>query len=270
MPDKYTKQVLQDIASFNNRYLGGIIANLYESHPELQEEIAGSITNAIAAKGNDTVNKLLEEAFLPGYPEHPTLSDFDTSCLSKTDKEMYDRFMTLDCLTDKSRKPNLVLYGPPDCGKEKVAIGLGDKLCREGISARFIDFHHLMEVLQTHGRLPSSNTLYRILTKVECLIIDNFACMNIHDADLLDSLYVLLRSRIDDHLSPKAKKKIRSTFVTTHHHLEEWPRHLIGDDFKVLQIINILYGRGTLLSIDEKAPKLEEEVSASSDQKALE
>ena len=264
MPDKFTDNVLQDIASFNNRYLGSILVNLYASHPELQDEILQSVDDALIAKVNDTVNKLLEEAFLPGYPDHLTLSDFDTSCLSKVDKEVYDRFMTLDCLTDKSRKPNLVLYGPPDCGKEKVAIGLGDQLCREGKSARFIDFHHLMEVLQTHGRIPSSNTLYRILTKVECLIIDNFACMNIHDADLLDSLYVLLRSRIDDHLSPKAKKKIRSTFVTTHHHLEEWPPHLIGDDFKVLQIINILYGRGTLLSIDEKAPRIEEEENTSS------
>ena len=183
---------------------------------------------------------------------------------------MYDRFMTLDCLTDRGRKPNLILYGHPDCGKEKVAIGLGDKLCREGYSVRFIDFHHLMEIMQTHGRIPASNTLYKTLGKVECLIIDNFACMNIHDVDLIDSLYVLLRSRTDDHLGPKVKKKPRATFITTHHHLEEWPRHLIGDDFKVLQIINILYGRGTLLSIDEKAPKLEEEVSASSDQKASE
>ena len=121
-----------------------------------------------------------------------------------------------------------------------------------------------MEVLQTHGRIPASNTLYKTLDKVECLIIDNFACMNIHDVDLLDSLYVLLRSRIGDHLSPKTKKKIRSTFVTTHHHLEDWPRHLICDDFKVLQIINILYGRGTLLSIDEKAPRIEEEENTSS------
>src|SRR5690554_4409257 len=40
MRDPFTKQVLQDIASFNNRYLGGILANLFESHPELQEEIA--------------------------------------------------------------------------------------------------------------------------------------------------------------------------------------------------------------------------------------
>jgi hypothetical protein len=39
---------------------------------------------------------------------------------------------------------------------------------------------------------------------------------------------------------------------------------LIGDDFKVLQIINILYGRGTLLSIDEKAPRTEEEENTSS------
>ena len=268
MTDKFTKQILQDIASFNNRYLGGILANLYASHPDLQEEIAIAITNAIAAKDNDTVNKLLEEAFLPGYPDHLTLSDFDSSCLSKADREVYDRFTTLQCLTDKNRKPNLVLYGPPDCGKEKVAIGLGDCLCREGSSVRFIDFHNLMEVLQTHGRIPASNTLYKTLGKVECLIIDNFACMNIHDVDLLDSLYVLLRSRIDDHLSPKAKKKIRSTFVTTHHHLEEWPRHLIGDDFKVLQIINILYGRGTLLSIDEKAPRTEEEETTSASSEA--
>ena len=133
---------------------------------------------------------------------------------------------------------------------------------------RFIDFHHLMEVLQTHGRLPSSNTLYQILAKVECLIIDDFACMNIHDTDLLDSLYVLLRSRIDDHLSPKTKKKPRPTFVTTHHHLEEWPRHLIGDDFKVLQIINILYGRGTLITIDEKAPRIQEEDNTPSSSEA--
>ncbi len=268
MPESFAKQVLQDIASFNNRYLGSILADLYTNHPELQDEITDSITYAIESKNNDTVNKLKEEAYLPGYPDHPTLSDFDNNCLSKDDKEVYDRFMTLDCLTDRSRKPNLVLYGPPDCGKEKVAVGLGDRLCREGKSARFIDFHHLMEVLQTHGRLPSSNTLYRILTKVECLIIDDFACMNIHDADLLDSLYVLLRTRIDDHLSQKTKKKIRATFVTTHHHLEDWPRHLIGDDFKVLQIINILYGRGTLLSIDEKAPRIEEDETTSSSSEA--
>ena len=127
---------------------------------------------------------------------------------------------------------------------------------------------NMMEVLQTHGRIPASNTLYKTLGKVECLIIDNFACMNIHDVDLLDSLYMLLRSRIDDHLSPKTKKKIRSTFVTTHHHLEDWPRHLIGDDFKVLQIINILYGRGTLLSIDEKAPRIEEDETDSSSSEA--
>lgn len=50
MRDQFTKQVLQDIASFNNRYLGGILANLFESHPELQEEIADSIIGAIAAK----------------------------------------------------------------------------------------------------------------------------------------------------------------------------------------------------------------------------
>jgi hypothetical protein len=164
----------------------------------------------------------------------------------------------------KNQDQQVSIFSTPFSPRRWRSSGLGDRLCREGKSARFIDFHHLMEVLQTHGRLPSSNTLYRILTKVECLIIDDFVCMNIHDADLLDSLYVLLRTRIDDHLSPKTKKKIRATFVTTHHHLEDWPRHLIGDDFKVLQIINILYGRGTLLSIDEKAPRTDEEENTSS------
>lgn len=131
MPESLTTQVLQDIALFNNRYLGSILADLYTNHPELQDEITDSISYAIESKNNDTVNKLMEEAYLPGYPDHPTLSDFDNNCLSKDDKEVYDRFMTLDCLTNRSRKPNLVIYGPPNCGKEKVAIGLGDRLCRE-------------------------------------------------------------------------------------------------------------------------------------------
>ena len=94
MRDPFTKQVLQDIASFNNRYLGGILANLFESHPELQEEIADSIIGAVAAKENDNVNKLLEEAFLPGYPDHPTLSDFDAS-LSVFDRQDASKSMIL-------------------------------------------------------------------------------------------------------------------------------------------------------------------------------
>jgi hypothetical protein len=121
--------------------------------------------------------------------------------------------------------------------------------------------------LLSKGGKPMSFPIRKIgmlkMPKIAMLSTD-FACMNIHDANLLDSLYVLLRTRIDDHLSPKTKKKIRATFATTHHHLEDWPRHLIGDDFKVLQIINILYGRGTLLSIDEKAPRTEEEENTSS------
>ena len=71
MRDPFTKQVLQDIASFNNRYLGGILANLFESHPELQEEIADSIIDAVAAKENDTVNKLLGRRSFPGIPITP-------------------------------------------------------------------------------------------------------------------------------------------------------------------------------------------------------
>jgi hypothetical protein len=34
MRDPFTKQVLQDIASFNNRYLGGILANHVFLNPE--------------------------------------------------------------------------------------------------------------------------------------------------------------------------------------------------------------------------------------------
>jgi len=36
----------------------------------------------------------------------------------------------------------------------------------------------------------------------------------------------------------------------------------------VLQIINILYGRGTLLSIDEKAPRIEEKDNTPSSSEA--
>ena len=95
MYDAYTTQVLQDIALFNNRYLGNILADLYGNHPELQDENTDSITYAIESKNNDNVNKLMENAHLSGYPDHLALSDFDIDCLSEKDKQLSE--MTLKC-----------------------------------------------------------------------------------------------------------------------------------------------------------------------------
>jgi len=253
MSDKFSDNTIKAIASFGDRYLGSILSNLYLNHPDFSDEIKTMIDEAVAMKNNDSVNKLLEEACLPGYPDHQTLKDFDASCLSDSDKTIYENVKSGNSLL--SNKPNLILYGPPDQGKEKIAIGLADLLCRARYNVRFIDFHLLMETLQTHGRISSSNTLYQSLSKVECLIIDDFAGMNIHDVDLLDSLYVLLRNRKDNHLSISSRRKPRATFITTYHHPQNWPKHLIGDDFKVLHIINILYGSGSMITVDEKAEK---------------
>ena len=93
-------------------------------------------------KTNDDINDLLASANLPLYPEHYRLSDFNTSCLSEEDQEKYEELSKLSFLHSED-KPNVLLYGLPDLGREKVASTLGDACCREQKSVFYITYDDL-------------------------------------------------------------------------------------------------------------------------------
>lgn len=246
------KNMLGDkLKVFDNRYLANVISELYLDHEDLREEIESRINTAIQNQDSDKKNKLLEDARLPMYPDHYTLNDFDSSCLSSNDKKNYEQLTKLAFLEVRDH-PNLIIYGPPKQGKEKLAIGLADMLCKHKHSVLYIDFHKLLTIISTHEVLSENNTTYEDLLKVECLIIHDFVGQNIYDPDLLDALDVLLQERVDRQISKhKSRWKPHLTYVDTCYPPNEWAKHFTADTMKVVNIINNLYGMGVTITVDE-------------------
>ncbi len=244
-------QFYKMISGMQVRYLSDVLYNLYNEHVELRGDINALIQQAIQNQGYDAYGAQLSEAELPMHPDHYKLKDFDASCLKPKDKETYDEIIKFSYLEARDH-PNLIIYGPPGQGKEKLLIGLADHFCRHNHSVLYIDFHDLVIVLQTHGMLRDSNTTYETLLKQECLFIHDFAGQNIYDPDVLDALDVLLQDRINKQIAKHdGKWKPRLTYIDTCYPPTEWIKHFTADQMKVFSIINKLYGMGYTITVDE-------------------
>lgn len=106
-------------------------------YPDLNKDIKECIKKTYDNQENDDINKLISSAHFPGYPEHYRLSDFDPSCLSEKDQKEYEELSKLSFLKSKKR-PNVLLYGLPGQGREKLAIELGDACCRAKMNVMYV------------------------------------------------------------------------------------------------------------------------------------
>ena len=169
-------------------------------------------------KTNDNINDLLASANLPLYPEHYRLSDFNTSCLSKEDQEKYEELSKLSFLYSGD-KPNVLLYGLPDLGREKVASGLGDACCREQKSVFYITYDDFADIMKIHSGKPKPNKAYSSLLKTNCLIIGNFAETTIYDESILESMHRLLETRAKAHQNSYIQHKYNPKKLLLHYAL---------------------------------------------------
>ena len=122
-------EIISSLNSCNQLYLRSVILQVLYQHPELTDVIQDLLSKACANQENDKVNKLLSDAHLPGYPEHHRLTDFNPACLSDADQSKYKELANLSFLNSENR-PNVLLYGLADQGRDRIAIGLGDACCR--------------------------------------------------------------------------------------------------------------------------------------------
>ncbi|MBO4667502.1 MAG: ATP-binding protein, partial [Bacilli bacterium] len=195
--DKIIPKMIKQLEPFKDRYLKGVLINICKKYPDIIEDTVTLIENADKDRIEDSVNKRLEKAHLPSYPDHYQLSDFDPLCLSDEDLAAYGEISKGTNLY--THKPNLILYGLPNRGKEKLAIGLADEYCHLGVNVYYTDFSTLLEVLINKTSIPKCNTIYENLLKVDCLIIDDFPDRNLYDQDLISAIYTLLKTRLDMH-----------------------------------------------------------------------
>lgn len=251
------EETLKNIDSFNNRYLGYILKSLYATHPEMQEVIDSELNKAISNKKHDKVQRLIEEADFPLYPNHFKLDDFDSSCLSDEDKKQLEELKALSFIN--SDCPNITLKGPQHFGSEKLASGLGDMLCNKLYSVRYIKFSQLLAILSTHRTNASSNSEYEKLQKKDCLIIEDFAGEAVEDRDLLSAIYTFLETRVTSHRNSFSYARSRNngrfkpsaTIITTCRDYREWASFFDCDVNKTSSLIALFYGYGWLLNVDE-------------------
>lgn len=105
-------------------------------------------------------------------------------------------------------KPNVLLYGLPDLGREKVASTLGDACCREQKSVFYITYDDFADIMKIHSGKPKPNKAYSSLLKTNCLIIGNFAETTIYDESILESMHRLLETRAKAHQNSYILKKL--------------------------------------------------------------
>lgn len=239
------------IRGMKGLYFSDILYKLYKEHEELRDEICASIELATQNQKYDKSVELLEEVKLPMHPDHYKLKDFDASCLKKEDKETYDKIIRFAFLEARDH-PNLIIYGPPGQGKEKLLIALADHFCRNNHSALYIKFRELLKILSTHEKISDSNTKYEDLLKTECLFIHDFAGQNIYDPDLLGALEELFQQRIDKQIERHDKNwKPHLTYIDTCYPTVEWIQHFTADQMKALNLVNLLFGMGYTITVDE-------------------
>lgn len=250
-------ETLKNIDYFNNRYLGYVLKTVYALHPEIRDEIERELEKAVSNKKHDKVQRLIEDAGFPLYPNHYKLDDFNSTCLSDEDKKQLDDLKTLAFIT--SDCPNITIKGPQHFGSEKLASGLGDALCSKLYSVQYIKFNHLLSLLSTHSMNSKSNSEYEKLQKKDCLIIEDFAGEAIVDRDLLSVLYTFLDTRITSHRnafsysrskgSPSFKPS--ATIITTCRDYREWGSFFDSDINKAASLISLFYGYGCIINVDE-------------------
>ena len=252
-------EIIASLNSCNRFYLKNVIIQIITQYPEVADTVKEFLVNASANQDNDKINKLLAAANFPCHPEHFRLSDFNPACLSETEQSTYKELSELSFLHNP-QKPNVLLHGLADQGREKIAIGLGDACCRAKCRTLFLSYNNFVEIIRTHGLISVSNNAFNELKKASCLIIDNFAGKNVYDEEVLDEMTQLIKFRVDPHKESFVKHKSGSKnppvpccpIVTSSFDPVEWTKYMKQPDEKTYDLVRFFYNSyATHLHVDE-------------------
>lgn len=252
-------EILSALNTCKEPYLKRIILQIINYNPEIKDSVKELIAKISNNQKNDNINKLVVSASFPRYPEHYRLSDFNPACLSEEDQEKYKRLSKLSFLYGKD-KPNVLLYGLSDLGREKVAIGLGDACCRDEKEVFYITYNKFADIMRLHCGKPKPNKIYSSLLKSNCLIIDKFAEQTLYDESLLGSMTQQLEERTNSHLesyilhkrNPEKPFVPKCTIITSSFQPVDWTNNMVQDPKKTYLIARLFYQNyATTIHIDE-------------------
>lgn len=132
---------------------------------------------------------------------------------------------------------NVIITGPTGVGKTYLACALGDKACREGFSTLYKRIQRFVQELAIARADGSYLKLLAQLSKVELLILDDWALSPLEGQAQQDILEVI-DDRVDCH----------STVVTSQLPVEKW-YDMMGDPSTADALLDRLLGKSTKINL---------------------
>lgn len=170
----------------------------------------GILTNAeLTKRKNNSIQRLLCLAKLPIVARVEDIEYDDKRGLKK---EIFLNIMRLDFL---KAHQNIIMTGATGCGKTHLSCAIGNKVCIEKHSVKFIKLPLFLEELQLSHTMGKFSKLTQDLLRIDLLILDDFGITPISESQVHDLLTI-----IDD------RYKIKSTIITSQLPVKSWHKYL--------------------------------------------
>lgn len=178
---------------------------------DFEERLAQLLQSELSYRQHQRLSQRLRWARLPMLA---TVEDLDIRTPRGIDKRMLTKLMTLEWLASQL---NVLITGPTGIGKSFVAAALAHQACRDDMSVRYYRLPRLAEEINRAAALHKKSALFKQLSRVKLLVLDDFGLTPLADQTKRDLLEI-----IDDRYN-----KV-STIVTSQLPVEKW--HVYLDD----------------------------------------
>lgn len=177
-----------------------------------EDRLGLMVDREVTERENRRLQTLLRKAKL--HQQTAAIEDLDRQATRGMDHRLMNQLTSMQWCREQL---NLIITGPTGIGKSWIGCALGNKACREGLSARYFRLSRLFQQLQLARADGTWSKLLRELARTDLLIIDDWGLTPISDEGRRDLLEVL-----DDRFN------IKSTLITSQLPVDHWHEY-IGD-----------------------------------------
>lgn len=163
------------------------------------------LQHEVADRASSRLQQRLRWAKLP----HPAcLEDLDTRTSRGLDRLALAQASGLSWIGERL---NLLITGPTGVGKSFLACALAHQACRADHSVRYFRIPRLIEDLARSGAESRKSAFFRMLAKIELIVLDDFSLTPLSEQTRRDLLEIL-----DDRYDRK------STIITSQLPVDQW------------------------------------------------